>query len=117
MRSLVTGEILLSKKIDSFTDAVANIYLEDVSRLDAPAKIVTKQTITSINHQEGTETGVAFLLRGGEINVRARYSIRVHVTFHSDEQIHCGDYISTQSYPVLTHGCPRQVLVAVSRVK
>ena len=117
MRPLVTGEILLSKESDSFNNAVANIYLEDVSLLDAPAKTVIKQKITSINHQAGTETGVTFSLRCESINVQARYSIRVHITFHTDEHIHYGDYISTQSYPVLTHGYPNQVLITVSKVK
>jgi uncharacterized lipoprotein YbaY len=114
---LVTGEILLSKELGSFSGATASIYLEDVSLVDAPAKIVTKQVIDDLNHKRGTENRIEFALRGEIAESRARYSIRVHITFHSDEQIHPGDYISTESYPVLTDGSSDRVLVSVTEVK
>ena len=111
------GEILLPKKLASFSGAKVNIYLEDVSLLDAPAKIVAQQVISDFNHEMENENRVEFVLQGETVNIRSRYSIRVHITFHNDGQIHHGDYISTQSYPVLTYGYPSHVLVSVAEVK
>jgi uncharacterized lipoprotein YbaY len=116
-QSLVQGEILFSKEFGSFSGATVNIYLEDVSLLDAPAKIVAKQVITNLNHSMGTESREAFAIQGEITDIRASYSISVHVSLHGDEQIHRGDYTSTESYPVLTFGYPNQVLVRVTEVK
>lgn len=113
---LVKGEIIFSKELGSFSGATVNVYLEDVSLLDAPAKIVAKQVIANLNHSMGTENRVEFALQGEIADIQASYSIRVHVAFRSDEQIHRGDYISTESYPVLTFGDPNQVSVRVTEV-
>ena len=114
---LVKGEILFSKELGSFSGARVHIYLEDVSLQDASAKIMAQQTITEFSHESGTEDRVAFSLQSGTINSRASYSIRAHITFHDDGYIHRGDYISTESYPALTDGCPNQMLVNVTEVK
>lgn len=114
---LVKGEIVLSEELGSFSKATVNIYLEDVSLLDAPAKIVAQSAIADVSHEIGTENRVEFALPGEIADIQARYSIRVHITFHNDDQIHRGDYISTESYPVLTYGHPERVLVRVVEVK
>lgn len=114
---LVTGEILLSEDIASFSEATVNVYLEDVSFLDAPSKIVAKQVIPNINHEMGTKNRVEFALKGEVVDIQASYSIRVHIGKHGDEQIHRGDYVSTESYPVLTFGYPHYVSVDVREVK
>lgn len=114
--SLVTGSILFSKDLGSFSGAKVNVYLEDVSSLDAPSKIVAKQVIPNISHEMGTENLVKFALPS-ETSKRASYSIRVHVSLHGDEQIHRGDYITMESYPVLTFGYPDRVSVLVQEVK
>lgn len=114
---LVTGEILFSEDLASFSGATVNVYLEDVSSVDAPSHIVAKQVIPNINHQIGTENRVEFALKGKIADLSASYSIRVHVSQHRDEQIHRGDCISTESYPVLTFGYPHQVSVRVREVK
>ncbi|MBW4573409.1 MAG: YbaY family lipoprotein [Tolypothrix carrinoi HA7290-LM1] len=114
---LVTGEILFSEDLDSFSGAKVNVYLEDVSSLDAPSKIIAKQVIPDISHEVGTENQVKFALKSETSNKQASYSIRVHVSVHGDEQIHRGDYITMESYPVLTFGYPNQVSVRVREVK
>jgi len=114
---LVKGEILFSRELGSFSGATVNVYLEDVSLLDAPAKIVAKQVIADLHHSMGTENRVEFALHCQKIaDIRASYSIRVHVAFRSDEQIQRGDYISTESYPVLTCGDPDWVSIRVTEV-
>ena len=114
---LVTGEILLSEDMASFSEATVNVYLEDVSFLDAPSKIVAKQVIPNINHEMGTKNRVEFALKGEVVDIQASYSIRVHIAQHENEQIHHGDYVSTESYPVLTFGYPHHVSVRVREVK
>lgn len=114
---LVTGEILFSEDMTSFSGATVNIYLEDVSSLDAPSKVVVKQVIPNINHEMGTKNRVEFALQSEVVNIQASYSIRAHISQHGDEQIHRGDYISTESYPVLTFGYPNHVSVRVCEVK
>jgi uncharacterized lipoprotein YbaY len=117
VQPLVKGEVRFSKELGSFSGATVNVYLEDVSLPDAPAKIVAKQVIADLNHTMGTENRGEFALQGEIADIRARYSIRVHVSLRGDEQIHRGDYISTESYPVLTFGYPNQVSVRVTEVK
>ena len=115
--SLVKGEVILSQELDSFNNATVDVYLEDVSYQDALAKIVAQSAIAEVSHSLGTENRVEFSLQAKKIDFQASYSIRVHITLHGDEQIHLGDYISTQSYPVLTRGYPDRVLVRVTEVK
>lgn len=68
---LVTGSILFSKELSSFSGATANVYLEDVSLVDAPSKIIIKQVIPNISHQMGTENQIEFALFGEMPNSRA----------------------------------------------
>ncbi len=115
--TLIIGEILFCAKLNSFSGATVNVYLEDVSFLDAPAKIVAKQVISHVAHEMGTENRVKFALIGEIADIRARYSLRVHTALSGNEQIQRGDYISMESYPVLTFGHPHQVTIRVQEVK
>ncbi len=115
--TLITGEILFSAELSSFSGATVNVYLEDVSFLDAPAKIIAKQVISQVAHEMGTENRVKFTLKGEIADIHARYSLRVHTAVHGNEQIQRGDYISMESYPVLTFGYPHQVTIRVKQVK
>ncbi|PSB45492.1 hypothetical protein C7B80_16680 [Cyanosarcina cf. burmensis CCALA 770] len=114
---LITGEILFSAELGSFSGATVNVYLEDASFLDAPAKIVAKQVISHVAHEMGTENRVKFAFIGEIADIHARYSLRVHTALHGNEQIQRGDYISMESYPVLTFGYPHQVTICVKEVK
>jgi uncharacterized lipoprotein YbaY len=114
--SCVSGEILIPEEVGTFTGATAHIILEDVSRLDISAQAIAQQTITDICHEQGSADKVAFSLPGGRAVNSALYSIRVHLTFYGDGQIHQGDFISTQSYPVLTQSHPCCVLITLTEV-
>jgi uncharacterized lipoprotein YbaY len=114
---IVKGEILFEEDMDSFSKATVRVYLEDVSLLDAPSKVVAEQVIPNISHEKGTEERLEFALYGEIPDERASYSIHVHVDLQGDEEIQRGDYITMQSYPVLTFGYPDTVLVRVRQVK
>jgi hypothetical protein len=44
------------------------------------------------------------------------YSVHVHVDVSGSGQVEIGDLITTQTYPVLTHGFPDRVEVTLRRV-
>lgn len=115
--ALVRGKIVLSKDLSSFSQATANIYLEDVSYIDAASKIVARQVISDICHKKGTENQIEFVLTGETKDDCTCYSLRVHITNHQDQEIHRGDFITTQSYPVLTQGHSNQIWIHVQEVK
>ena len=113
----VDGDILFGPEIGSFSGATVHVYLEDVSRADAAAPRVAKQTIRDVNHDRGTEHRVKFKLSGVASDPRASYSVRVHVDRQGDGEIHIGDCITMQAYPVLVAGGRDQVSVTVRQVK
>ncbi|MFQ5587796.1 MAG: YbaY family lipoprotein [Nitrospiria bacterium] len=113
---VLKGEILFEKAEAAFSKATARIYLEDVSLADASAKIVAEQVISDVNRKSGSPESIHFSL-SGELHDRAHYSVRVHIDLKGDGEIHRGDYITMESYPVLTFGHPDFVRVFVKKVR
>jgi uncharacterized lipoprotein YbaY len=116
-KSLVSGEIILGEEVQSFSSATIYVRLEDVSRVDAFSKIVAEQVLHNVSHQAGHQSQLAFDLRGTTPDERASYAVYVHVDVDGDGQVSRGDYISMESYPVLTFGYPDRVTVRVREVK
>jgi len=112
---LVSGQIILDGT-RSFSDATVYVRLEDVTRVGSPSVTVAEQVIPEVSYRAGSQQEVKFVLTGRDLDRRARYNVRVHVDVDGDGRINQGDYLSTQSYPVLTDGHPDQVTVYVSRV-
>ena len=115
-RLLVTGEIVLGEGMDSFSNATVRVRLEDVTYQDVSSEVVAEQVIRGLSHDRGTERRISFALYGPEPDARADYSVSVHVDLQGDGQVQRGDYLSMQSYPVLTFGRPNWVSVRVRRV-
>ncbi|MGB3756300.1 MAG: YbaY family lipoprotein [Rivularia sp. (in: cyanobacteria)] len=116
LSSLVKGEVIFSQELSSFSEATVNIYLEDVTFIDAPSFCISKQVIVDINHQKGTINRVEFALNG-KYDENSRYIITAHVSINGSEEIQRGDYMTMESYPVLTFGYPNQVSIYVKEVK
>lgn len=114
---LVTGEILFAQEAHSFSGATVYVRLEDVSLADAPARVVAEQVISDLSYEAGSQAKLEFRLDGEIPDERASYSVCVHVDLNGDEKVSRGDYISMESYPVLTFGYPKQVSVRVHEVK
>jgi len=114
---LVKGEVIFSQELSSFSAATVNVYLKDVTFIDAPSTCVSKQIIADITHQRGITNHVEFALNGELDDENSRYIITVHVSINGSEEIQYGDYITMESYPVLTFGYPNQVSVYVKEVK
>ncbi len=113
---LVSGEILFRPEMTSFADATVYVYLEDVSRQDASAKILGKQVIANISHSQGSSSSLQFAVYGKLPEARAHYSVRVLVSRQGREEIQLGDFVTTQSYPVITFENPDFVSINVHEI-
>lgn len=114
-KPLVTGEIIFAGDTPTFMGATAYIRLEDVSRMDVAANVIAEQVIPRVSGAAGQR--LSFALNGQQPqDNRARLNISVHVSLSGSREIEAGDYITMQSYPVLTHGYPDHVQVEVRRV-
>lgn len=113
---LLCGEVIV-EGMRSFTGATVYVHLEDVSRLDAPSTVIAEQVIRNVAHQAGSQQGLEFSLYGQIPDEQASYSLRVHVDVDGDGRVSHGDYLSMESYPVLTHGYSNRVKVRVREVK
>lgn len=111
----VTGRIVYGSDARPFSGATIRVRLEDVSRADAPAEILTEQVIRDISYEPADPTEVQFALRGRRPDDRRHYSVRVHVDLNSDGDVEPGDYVSTESYPIAC-GRARDLTVRVRRV-
>ncbi len=116
MSPLVEGKITFEQGVQPFTGATMHVRLEDVSVADAPARVVAEDTRRDVSFDPQSEESLKFAIEGAEPDLKASYSVRAHIDLDGDGQVSRGDFISMQSYPVLTFGYPRQVSVLVRRV-
>ena len=125
--ALVSGKIHFPDDTPAFSDAVLIVKLEDVSLMDAPAEnVISHSTELDYSGRDSIEfalpkqvTHENSELQVFEIRGQANYNLRVHVSLHSDDgmcEIRKGDFITTQSYPVLTKGHPNTIEVELKRV-
>jgi uncharacterized lipoprotein YbaY len=113
---LVTVEIMMSEVAQPFSNATAYVRLEEVTYADAPAHLIAEDVINNVSYTGSSNTIATSVLHGQIADSQAHYSIRVHLDLDGDRQISRGDYISTESYPVLTHGHPNHVSVRVQAI-
>jgi hypothetical protein len=113
----VSVQILLGGEVRSFTGATVYVRLEDVSYADAPASLIAEDIIQNVSHTAGNDEKLYSSLYGQIPNQQSRYSVRVHLDLDGDYQVSYGDYISMESYPVLTYGYPNEILVRVQEVQ
>ncbi|GAA4405460.1 hypothetical protein GCM10023168_19150 [Fodinibacter luteus] len=83
-------------------DARARITVEDVSRADAPSRVVAETVVTELD----LEDGPVVALDVDPVDPRADLIVRVHVTGgpRGGSEVERGDLVTTESYPVLTRG-------------
>ena len=115
-RPLLTGDVVIEAG-RAFSGARMRIILEDVSRVDAASVGVAEQIIDSVSYDPTDGASLAFSLHGEVPDDRANYAVRVHIDVDRDGRVSRGDYITMESYPVLTQGHPERVIVRVREVK
>lgn len=113
----VSGEIAFGEGSEAFSGATAYVRLEEVSRADAPSHIVAEQVIRPVSYQAGLAGRLTFELRVKNLDERARYIVSVHLDVDGDGQVSRGDYITMESYPVLTQGYPHLVSVRLRKIR
>jgi uncharacterized lipoprotein YbaY len=93
--------------------AKAYVRLLNTSLADAASAAVAEQVIDHIS----TGEKAAFILEPNSIDERDSYTVSVLVDLDGDGKVSKGDYISMQSYPVLTYGYPNELTVEVKKVE
>lgn len=113
---IIRGEIELPPDAPTFKPAHVLVELEDISRADAPSQVVARlRLVTGVLHG-GDLIPFALEVLDSALDERNLYSVRVHVDMSGSGEVEHGDYITMQSYPVLTRGYADTVRVAVRRV-
>lgn len=115
-KPLLKSNLIFPQRTRIFSEAVGYIRLEEVSRADAPSDIITEQVIRKISNKIANENRLEVNLYGPNINRRLDYVVNVHIDSDGNGQINRGDYINTQSYPVLTFGRSNQVTVRLKLI-
>jgi putative lipoprotein len=111
----VRGQVVVPAGDPGERAAQVLIQVEDVSRADAPSRVVAERRIEDVP-LDGRPLAFEVLVPDDDIDERGMYSIRVHVDVSGSGQVEAGDMITTQSYPVLTGGSPEEATVAVRRI-
>ena len=108
--SFVHGRILISAATKAFSGGTAHIFLEDISRADAPRRVVAKIEINNIEHplkdSGNSATGISFRIDflDEAYNPKNYYSLRVWIDLNGDEKQSADDLYNDRVYPVLTRG-------------
>ena len=116
-KPLLKGEIVFVENINSFANATIYVKLEDVTLMDAPSKVISEQVINNVHYDPANQNKIKFVIYGEIINPQACYSISVHVDVDRDNKLSSGDFINTESFPVLTHGYSDTVSVRVKQLR
>lgn len=103
----VTGTVTYLQRAALPPNAVIEVQLADVSRADAPAKVIAEQSINLGQRQ----VPVPFSLNvdPAKIDPKHTYAVSAKITVGGELR-----FISDRSYPVLTNGKPAHVDVIVA---
>jgi uncharacterized lipoprotein YbaY len=115
-KPLVSGEIQFDQPPHLPSGVKAYVRLLDVSMADAPSRLIAEQVLTDISQKANSGQSIPFVLYGTLPDERGSYTISVLVDLDGDGKISRGDFITMQSYPVLTFGYPSHVSVQVKKV-
>ena len=99
-------------------DAKADVLVqvEDVSRADAPSRVVGQALRKGMKLRAGGELRYEVKVPADMVEEGGSYAVRVHVDFSGSGEVEVGDLVSTQSHPVLTRGHPDTAVVPVRKV-
>ena len=115
MSSIVDVEITLEAGAPRLSEATIHVRLEEVGALDVAARVVAEQVRPAVAlAAEGDEPDLYHAaLEIEEHDPAASYGVRVHIDVDGDGEVSTGDFITMESYPVLTFGYPSRVAVVV----
>ena len=114
---LVKGKITFEEGAPPFAGATMYVRLENITAADVAAEAVANYVERDVGFDPKTSSHLSFAVAGNPPNPRASYAVRVHIDIDGDGAVSQGDFISMQSYPVITFGHPREVSILVRQVK
>jgi uncharacterized lipoprotein YbaY len=112
----VRGEVVVPPDAPPTEGAELVVQVEDVSRADAPSRVVAEHRVRGVQMRGGVVMPFEVEVPADEIDPAAHYSVRVHVDASGSGDVEKGDLVSTQSHPVLTHGYGDEARVETSVV-
>lgn len=112
----LTVQVTFDPGAGAFQSAALYAYVEDVSRLDAPAQALGSAVLQDVSHQAGEVSGPQLTLQVSVPEASATVSVRVHIDLDGDGRYSRGDFITMESYPVLTRGHLDRVTVRVRQI-
>jgi uncharacterized lipoprotein YbaY len=95
----LSGTVTYLLRIALAPDAVVEVTLQDVSKADAPAEVISTQTIET----EGAQVPIAYSLKYDPAKIDAKNTYAVRATITEGGKL---TWTSTQRYPVLTRNAP-----------
>ena len=114
---LVKGKITFEQNAPSFSDATLYVRLENITVADVASEVVGDYIQRDVAFDPKTDEALSFAIAGEAADPRASYAVRVHIDIDGDGEVTQGDFISMQSYPVITRGHPSEISVLVRQVK
>ena len=114
---LVEGRITFEKVAPPVTGATMYVRLERITAADIASEAVAEYVERDVAFDPKTSSDLSFAIAGNLPDPRASYAVRVHIDIDGDGEVSQGDFISMQSYPVITFGHPREVSILVRQVK
>lgn len=113
---LLRGRVVFDESVESFAGATLYVFLEDTTLADESALKIAEQVTKGVAYDADARNSLPFALDGTIPDRRAHYSVRVLVDLNGDGRVSRGDFVSVESYPVLTWSHPSVVTVRVERV-
>ena len=113
---IVQGEIVLPDGELPGEAAELVVQVEDVSRADAPSRVVGEQRVRDVHLAPGGRLPFQVEVPAHDVDPGLSYSLRAHVDVSGSGEVEPGDLLTTQSYPVLTTDQADAPTVAVQRI-
>jgi hypothetical protein len=123
----VTGRVVIATSVPGFVAGALHVQLEDVSAIDAPARVVARMDVDGITHEparlrnaksdtDPAGTVVTFtLIPSTAIEAEHSYSVRVRLDRGRGGDPGPDHVWSDQSYPVLTRGFGSDVTIVLEK--
>ncbi len=112
----VRGRIRFPKSARLLAQTRMFVRVLDVTTLDAPSPMVGEQILHEFASLANSGSAIEFEVSAKVEDLRNSYIVSVHVDTDGDGRVSRGDFLTMQSYPVLTRGNPDRVEVQVSLV-
>ena len=97
----VSGTVTYRERIALPPDAVLEVALVDVSRADAPAKVLGRQAIESPG-----QVPISFVIEYDPADIQANHTYAVQARIREGDDLR---WVSTEAYLVITDDRPAQV--------